>query len=371
MKADAFDAYFARRDSTLAGMHKIAGITLSLLFAGVVIALLTSRGVGRAVLRGEQSLRESEERFRALIEVSPQVVWAADARGSWTYFNQHWFDFTRLTPEQSTGDGWAEAVHADHREGVLATWTEAVSKEAEFEAEIPFRRAADGTYRWHLARGVPIHDEAGLLARWIGVALDIDDHRQAKQLEEYRRQLEEANGRLEKLAATDGLTRLKNRRSFEDKLAEEVARVRRYGTPLSLLLIDVDHFKQFNDTFGHPAGDGVLRGVARLLEDTARPMDLVARYGGEEFAVLLPNTDEPGAVAVAERFRKAIADGDWRERAITVSVGSATLTFPEKSGPSLVQQADAALYHSKNNGRNCVHHIGILSNGRLQRDLSR
>jgi diguanylate cyclase (GGDEF)-like protein/PAS domain S-box-containing protein len=185
-------------------------------------------------------------------------------------------------------------------------------------------------------------------------------NQQQRQLDAYRRQLEEANARLELLAVTDGLTRLKNRRAFQERLQEEVQRARRQAKPLSLVLMDVDHFKSFNDAFGHPAGDGVLRGVAQLLQAAARATDLVARYGGEEFVILLPDTDEGGALIAAERFRKAVADGEWRERAITVSVGAATSLETLGDGSELVAAADAALYHSKKCGRNCVHHANKL-----------
>ena len=181
------------------------------------------------------------------------------------------------------------------------------------------------------------------------------------ELEEANERLANANVRLEVLAVSDGLTGLKNRRAFQEKLQEEVGRAARYSVPLSLLLLDVDHFKQFNDTFGHPAGDGVLRDVARVLGENSRTTDFVARYGGEEFVILLPNTAQQGSVLVAERVRVAVEQRDWRERPISVSIGVATLATVNGDGMVLVQEADAALYRSKKNGRNCVHHAGLLS----------
>jgi diguanylate cyclase (GGDEF)-like protein len=178
------------------------------------------------------------------------------------------------------------------------------------------------------------------------------------ELEETNARLAKANGRLEVLAVTDGLTGLKNRRAFQEKLQEEVRRVARYSASLSLLLLDVDHFKQFNDTFGHLAGDSVLRGVARLLEEMSRSTDFVARYGGEEFVILLPNTDKQGSLVLAEKVRMAVERSDWRDRPISVSIGVATMAAANGDGMALVKEADAALYHSKKNGRNCVHHAG-------------
>ena len=175
-------------------------------------------------------------------------------------------------------------------------------------------------------------------------------------LEFQKSQLEETNKELEALATTDGLTGLKNRRTFSAKLAEEHARAVRYHQPLSLLLLDVDHFKQYNDAYGHPAGDAVLRRVAEALGRTARDTDMAARYGGEEFAVILPFTDEAGALVMAERVRAAIADSDWGKRPITVSVGIGTLSLDTPTPDSLTGCADRALYQSKEAGRNRVSH---------------
>ncbi|MGI4791133.1 MAG: sensor domain-containing diguanylate cyclase [Janthinobacterium lividum] len=175
-------------------------------------------------------------------------------------------------------------------------------------------------------------------------------------LELQKSQLEATNRELEALATTDGLTGLKNHRTFQEKLAEEHARGLRYHQPLSLLLLDVDQFKSYNDSYGHPAGDAVLVQVAEVLSGTARDTDVVARYGGEEFVVILPQTDEEGAVAIAERIRIAIADSDWKQRPITVSLGVCTLSLDTPTPSVMVSYADKALYHSKSQGRNRVSH---------------
>jgi diguanylate cyclase (GGDEF)-like protein len=180
------------------------------------------------------------------------------------------------------------------------------------------------------------------------------------ELEETNSRLERANDRLELLAVTDGLTGLKNHRAFQEKLAEEIRRVVRHPASLSLLFLDVDRFKQFNDTFGHAAGDGVLQSVARLLQEVSRSTDFVARYGGEEFVILMPNTNLEGSLVIAERIRKCVEQGYWRERPITVSIGVTTMDNANGDGMVLINQADAAMYHSKTNGRNCVHHAGRL-----------
>lgn len=120
---------------------------------------------------------------------------------------------------------------------------------------------------------------------------------------------------------TDGLTGLKNHRTFKERLAEEYKLAERYDLPLSLMLLDVDKFKQFNDTFGHPAGDKVLQEVAKTIQDSTRNTDMVARYGGEEFVVILSHTERDAAFNLAERVRSSVEEVDWQQRAITVSIG--------------------------------------------------
>jgi len=205
-----------------------------------------------------------------------------------------------------------------------------------------------------------LNDKPVLLSVWH----DLTERKQAEQqikdytivLEFQKSQLEDTNKELEALATTDGLTGLKNRRVFGEKLAEEHARAVRYHQPLSLLLLDVDHFKPYNDTFGHPAGDAVLRSVAQTLSRSARDTDVAARYGGEEFVIILPQTDEAGALVIAERLRRAIAGGDWALRPVTASVGVCTLSLDTPTPDSMTECADKAMYFSKEAGRNQVTH---------------
>lgn len=155
------------------------------------------------------------------------------------------------------------------------------------------------------------------------------------------------------LAVTDGLTGLRNRRSFQERLGQEVARAHRNGTPLSIAMLDVDWFKEYNDTFGHPAGDHVLKEVADVLKRNARQTDLVARYGGEEFVLILPHTELAGAVKLAERIREDIATAPWPLRPVTASLGVAEIA-PLDTATSLVTRADVSLYRAKSGGRNAV-----------------
>jgi diguanylate cyclase (GGDEF)-like protein len=167
-------------------------------------------------------------------------------------------------------------------------------------------------------------------------------------------ELQQANERLSTQARTDSLTGLNNKGAFDERLAEEIDRAHRYQLPLSLILLDIDHFKEYNDTYGHPAGDTVMEQVARILQEQARPGDFIARYGGEEFAVILTNTSSLGAYVVAERLRHAIHEAPWPQRLVTGSLGVSTLSAVISESAQLVLAADQALYEAKRQGRNRV-----------------
>ncbi|HXC24567.1 MAG TPA: sensor domain-containing diguanylate cyclase [Gemmatimonadaceae bacterium] len=168
------------------------------------------------------------------------------------------------------------------------------------------------------------------------------------------------NARLEALAHTDPLTHLLNRRALTIRLVAELERVRRYNSPLTILMIDIDHFKQVNDTYGHLVGDDVLRGISAILQRSVRTVDMVARYGGEEFVVVLPETGEQGAVVFAERIRERVEEHSFeaeRSRAARVTVSIGVSSFPAlhvDTAEHLLSRADAALYRAKECGRNKV-----------------
>jgi len=168
-------------------------------------------------------------------------------------------------------------------------------------------------------------------------------------------ELEAANRALDLQARTDALTGLLNRRGFETQMAFAVALARRSSRPLSLITVDVDHFKRVNDTYGHEAGDEVLRRLARTLESRLRGSDVVARLGGEEFVALLPDTDLNGAQSIAQALVTAMAEQqDPVVGTITVSAGVATMRGAEDNGAAMLRRGDAALYEAKGQGRNRV-----------------
>lgn len=225
---------------------------------------------------------------------------------------------------------------------------------------------------------LPIHDDSGAISHICICVYDATDTaifqkklvRAIAQLDDEKAaqealivQLQKAQSSLEELANCDGLTGLANRRQFDQLLKTEWARSTRELLPLSLLMIDVDHFKAYNDTYGHQMGDACLQYVAQALGDDSRlrASDVVARYGGEEFTALLPNTDLAGALVVAERMRAAVCALDLQHGRstaaahVTISVGAACMQPTRHSNPArLLTTADVALYLAKSEGRNRV-----------------
>lgn len=204
-----------------------------------------------------------------------------------------------------------------------------------------------GRRRYLAADATPIFDDQGELAAVVQTLRDMTEEKMAQIA-------------LEQLATRDGLTGLANRRCFDDTLRAEWARALRQHQPLSLLMVDVDNFKAFNDTNGHLGGDECLKRIAGAVASEMRANDLVARYGGEEFAVILPNQSLKGAAIVAERIRARVEQlqvphGRDAGKHVTVSIGAATAIGALDAEPSaLVATADAALYRAKHMGRNRI-----------------
>jgi two-component system, cell cycle response regulator len=181
-----------------------------------------------------------------------------------------------------------------------------------------------------------------------------------EELKKKNTQLEELLKKVEIMAVTDPGTGLFNRRRFQDVLKQQFARSKRYNEPLSMMMLDIDHFKSVNDTYGHMAGDQVLGEIAKIILHQFREVDTVARYGGEEFAVLLPQSDKKSATTPAQRILKEVENHSFKiinggKQKVTVSIGLSGLPDPGLETEShLIQCADAALYKAKRNGRNCL-----------------
>lgn len=191
-------------------------------------------------------------------------------------------------------------------------------------------------------------------------ALELSHMKLEKKVALRTRELKQLTLELEAISLTDSLTSLPNRRAFNQRINIEWQRTVRYATPLSIMMLDVDHFKRFNDDFGHQTGDEVLIQVGKLLANAVRTTDFASRYGGEEFIVILPNSTLDEAMPIAQRICNEIADYAWPQRQVTISIGVATYQQQDEV-QELIAQADMALYQAKAEGRNRVVSAEILN----------
>ncbi|PTY06009.1 hypothetical protein DB346_01195 [Verrucomicrobia bacterium LW23] len=297
-------------------------------------------------------LVRSQAQFNAFMENTPALTSIRNEKGRLVYVNTALSEHFGMPHEKVLAldppELWGEAAAA-----IRQNDTQAFSENRllSFEESVV---APDGRTNHWLSFKFPLPAEDGE-RRLACMSIDITERKYyERQMDVYQRKLEEAVSRLEELSVTDALTELRNKRSFLDTLETEFTRARRYTLPLALIMLDVDHFKQYNDTEGHPAGDEVLRRVGKILQAQCRPNDYLARYGGEEFAVLLRGTPKEGAFLVAERFRRALREHPWPRRKITASLGVAELTLAMPDYSALVTAADQALYSAKKAGRDRV-----------------
>lgn len=325
--------------------------------------------------RQSDTADRSKRMFERITASTPDLhaVWDLETR-RFVYSNRNFFEILgyETDPHSLVHLSLVERiVHPDDRARLLQhvrTLTEKVDDEV---LETSFRfRASDGSYRWLLFRDAVFERHSdGRHKTVLTTAQDISRQKATEaeiesrmtelrtareELETRQRDLEELNQRLGNLALTDSLTGLKNHRAFQERLSEEVERAQRYNLRLALVMADVDHFKDYNDKYGHPAGDQALKGFAKVLIEVSRSSDMVVRYGGEEFALILPNTGAEEAASLAERIRAGLRASEFGMQGVTASFGCAEVTPGREAKERLMLDADHALYESKNEGRDRV-----------------
>jgi diguanylate cyclase (GGDEF)-like protein/PAS domain S-box-containing protein len=325
--------------------------------------------------RSAETADRSKRMYERITASTPDLhaVWDLETR-RFVYSNRNFFEILGYETDPSSVVNiplMERLIAPDDLPRFQAHLRLLAEKEDDEVAEASFRfRASDGSYRWLLFRDAVFERNGeGRAKTVLATAQDISRQKAyeaeleatmvqlqsaREELEDRQRDLENTNQRLGNLAVTDGLTGLKNHRAFQERLTEEVERAQRYNLRLALLMADVDHFKEYNDQYGHPAGDKALKGFADVLTEVSRSSDLVVRYGGEEFALILPNTGSEEAACLAERVRVSLRASEFGSQGVTASFGCAELTPGREARERLMRDADSALYESKNAGRDKV-----------------
>ncbi|HEY3331375.1 MAG TPA: diguanylate cyclase [Capsulimonadaceae bacterium] len=319
----------------------------------------------------DEALKVSMTRLTEAQRVARIGSWEFDLQSESYWFSAEMYKLFGLDPNRPlpSKDLFRSKYHPDDLAIRDAAIAKALDDGSPYEFDCRISTGHEPAWIWCHARGEVRRDTLGKPTMMAGTLMDITARKameeqlrdysvalafQKQELEASNDAIEMANKQLKILASHDGLTGLKNHRTIHEKLNEELARARRYGMPLALMMLDVDHFKAYNDTFGHPEGDTVLRQVSDIVRSCIRECDTAGRYGGEEFMVILPQTDTDGALAIAERVRTAACDYAWQKRIITVSIGLCLLTTDIIDVGTFVANVDDALYQAKRNGRNRV-----------------
>jgi diguanylate cyclase (GGDEF)-like protein/PAS domain S-box-containing protein/putative nucleotidyltransferase with HDIG domain len=322
----------------------------------------------------EIALIESEERYALAVQGSNDGLWDWDLKKNEVFYSERWKSILGCDQHEigTSPDEWFKRIHPDDLspvKAVLSAHIEGSTPTLECEHRVLHK---DGTYRWLLCRGIAVFDKSGSVYRLTGSQTDITERKEAEQklaaaLNDLKfalasekvllDELDKKNKELIELSITDGLTGLYNHRFIQERFEFEFKRVKRYGGNLSCMMIDIDHFKDLNDTYGHQCGDFVLRELSMLFRKHSREVDICGRYGGEEF-LILTNVSLEFTMQFATKLHAAIEKHlfsfEGKEFHVTVSIGVADFRPGMKDRHELIEHSDLALYQAKEDGRNLI-----------------
>jgi len=285
-------------------------------------------------------MKLDNEQYRIIVESSPNMIWRAGTDTLCNYFNTTWLNFSGKTMAEEVGTGWAEGVHPEDFDMCLKIYLDAFAKQESFEMEYRLKRS-DGVYRWINDRGVPYYLNDHEFAGYIGSCMDVTDKVEGQKMRD--------------LAQRDGLTRIYSRQYFEQLANIEFSKAKRFQSDLCIAMIDIDKFKCINDTYGHHAGDLVLKTVAQTINDNIRTFDLFGRYGGDEFVLLMPNTNYAKAASIISRLQDSLDTIaiTYNDALIHVSASFGLYQMhDEETLEKVIIEADKKLYEIKENLKN-------------------
>lgn len=273
--------------------------------------------------------------YQIIVESSPNMIWRAGKDTLCNYFNTTWLNFTGKAMEDEIGTGWTEGIHPEDYDTCLKIYLDAFAKQESFEMEYRLKRK-DGAWRWINDRGVPYYINDHEFAGYIGSCVDVTDKVEGQNMRD--------------LAQKDGLTHIYNRQYFEQLANVEFSKAKRFQTDLCIAMIDIDAFKNINDTYGHYAGDLVLQEVATTINESIREFDIFGRFGGDEFILLMSNTNYAKAAIMIQRL-KTIIDNlaiHYNSKSICVSASFGLYQMHEEDTlDKVIIEADKKLYEIK------------------------
>lgn len=327
------------------------------LVSGFILLMMAKERSDQQVAEIQKSLAQKERQFQRVVETAIEGILMFDNQFRITFVNERMAAVLGFSVDEMLGRDYADFVAAGHQ--AVARDQELLRRSGRDSVYECCLVGKDGREHWFLVSATAVRDDSGRFAGSFSMLTDITE-RKAMELA-----LEESNRRLMELSNTDSLTGIANRRCFDAALEREYTRLKRSESKLTVILLDVDFFKEYNDHYGHVAGDECLRQIGALLAGSVhRSLDLAARYGGEEFACILPDTAVAGGIEVARRIRDRIAElgiehaGSPIARHITASFGITTVKHaPDLSPAEIIRIADRMLYEAKARGRNRIVYV--------------